>query len=157
MFTLKSLKKIAKSATLVLAAAVVSFGAIEIASPSYADAAAKKKVRFVSQSLNKFGNALERAGRAAQAKRGIMRPVGGILRGAGKGGRHLGRGVSRGMRAVSRGTNRALSRSRVGRGIQRGYRKAQNFQNRGINRAFGRCGGRVCQGARNAVRLFSPL
>lgn len=158
MFALTAIiKKAAKAITMVMVAATVTYGAVEVAHPSVAEAGARKKVQFIAKGLNKFGSTLEKAGRAAQKKRGIMKPIGGILKNTGKGAKKAGNGVNKGIRTVSKGTNKALNKSNVGRAAQNGWRKAQNFQNQGINKVFGKCGGRLCQGAREGVRLFAPM
>lgn len=157
MFALTVFKKAAKVFTMVMVAATVSYGAVSIAHPSVAEAGTKKKVQFVAKGLNKFGHALEKAGRSAQAKRGILKPIGGILKNTGKGASKAGKGVNKGLRAVSRGTNKVLGKSKAGRAVQKGWRNAKGRQDQLINRAFANCGGRVCAGARDGVRLFAPF
>ncbi|MBD8878257.1 hypothetical protein [Roseibium polysiphoniae] len=157
MLALSILKKAAKTITMVMVAAAMSYGAVETFDPSIAEAGAKKKVQFVSKGIGKVGGFLEKAGRKAQAKRGIGKHVGGILKNTGKGFKKTSKGVNKGMGKVSRGTNKFLGKSKVGRGLKKGWRNVKQRQDQTINRAFGNCGGRFCKGAREGVRLFAPM
>ncbi len=157
MFALTILKKAAKTVTMVMVAAAMSYGAVETFDPSIAEAGAKKKVQFLGKGLGKVGGFLEKAGRKAQAKRGIGKHVGGILKNTGKGFKKSGKGINKGVRNVSRGTNKFLNKSKVGRSAKNAWRNVKQRQDQAINRAFGKCGGRFCKGARQGVRLFAPM
>jgi hypothetical protein len=157
MFTINTLKQASKTFAMLLVATMVSYGAVTALNPSVAEAGAKKKVQFVTKVLNKAGGALEKAGRAAQRKRGVGKVVGGILKNAGKGTRNVGRAANKSVSAVTRGANKVMSKSKVGRAVQKGWRKGVRIQNKIIDKGFGKCRSGLCKGAREGVRLFAPL
>ncbi len=157
MSIINTLKRASKTITMLVVATMVSYGAVTCIKPSVAEAGARKKVQFVTKTINWVGRDLEKAGRQAQRSRGIGRVVGGILKNAGRGTRNVGRTVDRSVSFATRNVNRALSRSRAGRALQQGWRNGQRFQNHLINNAFRGCRGGACDAARNAVRFAAPM
>ncbi|MGA7966408.1 MAG: hypothetical protein WCB49_11055 [Gammaproteobacteria bacterium] len=120
-------------------------------------ASVKKKAKVITRIGHKALRGLERAGRKAQRRRGI---VGKIGRGVAKSARTSNRGLSRvdqGIDKAARGTSRVIGRSRVGRAAQKGWRKAGRWQNKQINRAFRKCRGRACNFGKNAAKFAAPF
>jgi hypothetical protein len=123
-----------------------------------AHAASKKKkaeagLKFIGKTLTN----LEKAGRKAQKKRGIVGKAGGILKNSAKAGNKGVTAAKKGLNKVSRGTNKMISKSKVGRGLQKGYRKAGRWQNKQINKAFRKCRGKACNFGKKAVEFAAPL
>ena len=123
-----------------------------------AQAASKKKkveagLKFTGKTLTR----LEKAGRKAQRKRGIVGKAGGILKNSARTGNRGVTAARKGLNRVSRGTNKMVSKSKVGRGLQKGYRKAGRWQNKQINRAFRKCRGKACNFGKKAVKFAAPL
>jgi len=143
-------------AAMAILAAMLCFGMIEAAAPGVAEAGAAKKVKFGAKYVGKGLRVLEKAGRKAQAKRGIVGKTGGILR---KGAGGMRKGVSKFSRGVSkaeRGVGRQIGKSRTGRSIQKGWRKAQRFKTKSVNRAFRKCRGKACRFGKDAVNALTP-
>lgn len=117
----------------------------------------KKKVqvglKFVGKGLAK----VEKAGEAAQKKRGIVGKAGGILKNVAKGGEKGVKGAEKGIGKVSKGANRLIGKSKLGRTAQKAYRKAGNWQTKQINKAFRNCRGKACNLAEGAVKFAAPL
>ena len=123
-----------------------------------AQAASKKKkveagLKFTGKTLTN----LEKAGRKAQRKRGIVGKAGGILKNSARAGNKGVRGAQRGLNKVSRRTNKVISKSKVGRSLQKGYRKAGRWQNKQIDKAFRKCRGKACNLGKKAVKFGAPL
>ncbi len=146
------------SASPALTGLVIIAAALFFTSAEPASAGKVKKVQkglsFAGKTLTK----LEKAGRKAQKKRGIVSKVGGgILKNAAKGANKVVRGTKRGIGKASRGAKKLVSKSKVGRAAQKGYRKARRFQNKAIKKAFKKCRGKVCKGAKGVVNFAKPL
>jgi flagellar hook-basal body complex protein FliE len=157
MFTINTLKQASKTFTMLLVATMVSYGAVATLNPSVAEAGLKKKVQFATKAINKVSREMEKAGRAAQRKGGAGKVFGGILKNAGKGTEKVGKAADKTVSAVTRGTNKVMSKSKVGRSVQKGWRNAVRIENKIIDKGFGKCTSGLCKGAREGVRLFSPL
>jgi hypothetical protein len=120
-------------------------------------ASAKKKVDF---GLDLAGGALrdlEKAGRAAQKKRGIEGAVGKSIAKWSKGGEKAVGRVEEGVDDASQAASKEIGKNKVGRAAENGWRKAGEWQNKEINNAFRNCRGQACDLGKKGVKFASPF
>ncbi len=103
--------------TFVLAPSFTPTGHVDIAHAK----SAKKKVEFGLKIVGKGLAKVEKAGKAAQKKRGIVGKAGGILKNAAKGGEKGVKWAEKGIGKVTKGANRLIGKSKLGRAAQKGY------------------------------------
>ena len=139
--------------TFVLAPSFTPTGHVDIAHAK----SAKKKVEFGLKIVGKGLAKVEKAGKAAQKKRGIVGKAGGILKNAAKGGQKGVKAAEKGIGKVTKGANRLIGKSKLGRTAQKAYRKAGKWQTKQINKAFRNCRGKACNIAEGAAKFVAPL
>ncbi len=98
------ISKARKTLVLIATAAALTFsaGALTMSAPAMAAGKGKQVETGLRFSAKTF-QALDRAGRKAQNARGIAKPVGGILRGVGRGGQKVSNGAAKIVGGIGRG------------------------------------------------------
>ena len=158
MMTATILRKSLVTPMMALALIFTVASATNLASVPQAEAASVvKKVKIGGKFVGKGFAALEKAGRKAQKKRGIVGKAGGILKNSGKAGKNVTSKFNKGVSKASNAGNKLVRKTKIGRKADNAVRKAGKWQNKQINKAFRKCRGTACNLGKEAVKFVAPL